>query len=212
MLSCTQTCPDLNGIVGGMHHFARHHLRPHHSLTRQMSLFKIVCFGWGILCMLVFCCQGKRYASRNRLQECGVQESGDTLRNRGRVGSHWITTQTHWPGGALGMNNSATVGDYSGPLLFLPFSGVTDRHAAPRLCGHPAWILQDVLLITPYEYQNTIRLLYSMKERKAWRSCVDFSSCEHVDFSEVLGSEAQGTLIKWLKEQLFWVGFVPVCV
>lgn len=176
-----------------------------------MSLFKIVCFGWGILCMLVFCCQGKRYASRNRLQECGVQESGDTLRNRGRVGSHWITTQTHSPGGALGMNNSATVSDYSGPLLFLPFSGVTDRHAAPRLCGHPAWILQDVLLITPYEYQNTIRLLYIMKERKAWRSCVDFSSCERVDFSEVLGEWSSGYTDKMAKRAVI-LGWFCACV
>lgn len=46
-------------------------------------------------------------------------------------------TNTHRPGGVLRMNNSATVGDYSGPLLFLPFSCVTDRHAAPRLCGQP---------------------------------------------------------------------------
>lgn len=123
----------------------------------------------------------------------------------------WITTQTHRPGGALDMNNSATVGDYSGPLLFLLFSGVTDRHAAPRLCGHPAWILQDVLLITPYEYQNTIRLFYILKGRKAWRSCVDFSSCEHVDFSEVLGDWGSGYTEKMAK-RLVILGWVCACV
>ncbi len=175
--------------MGGVHHFARHHLRPHHSLTRQMSLFKIVCFGWGILCMLVFCFQDKRYASRNRLQECGVQESGDTLRNRGRVGSHWITTQTHRPGGALGMNNSATV---------------------VIIAAHWSFCRSAVLLIamqlhacafTSLEYCKTFCLLHHMNTRtlnacytlwKDWRSCVDLSSCARVDFSEVLGEWSSG--------------------
>lgn len=150
------------------------------SFTYQTNVSKIVCFGWGNLHMLVFCCQGKRDASRSRLQECGVRESGDTLRNRGRVGSHWITTQTHAgreePWAWIIQPLSVIIAAHC------CFCRVTDRHAAPRLCGHPAWILQHVLLITPYEYQNTIRLLYIRKGGKAWRSCVDFSSCVLADW------------------------------
>lgn len=63
------------------------------SFTYQINVFfKNVCLGWGNMCMLVFYCECKRYASKHRREECGVQESGDTLRSGGRVG---ITTQTH---------------------------------------------------------------------------------------------------------------------
>lgn len=123
-----------------------------------MSLFKNVCLGWGKMCMLVFYCEGRRNTSRNRHEECGVQESGI---HSGVVGGLAVFglqhKHTHRPGGAPRMNNSATVGDYSGPLLFLPFSCVTDRHAAPRLCGHPAWILQDVWLL----HDMNTRTLYA---------------------------------------------------
>ncbi len=153
MLSCTQTCPDLNGIVGGVHHFARHHLRPHHSLTRQMSLFKIVCFGWGILCMLVCCCQGKRYASRNRLQECGVQDSGDTLRNRGRVA-------------VIGLQHKHTGREEPWAWIIQPLSVIIAAHCC--FCRSAVLLIamqHHACAVTPHEYCKTFCLLHHMNTR-----------------------------------------------
>lgn len=93
---------------------------------------------------------------------------------------------THGPGGVLRMNNSATVGDYSGPLLFLPFSCVTDRHAAPRLCGQPCMNTAPRFAYYTIWIPEHYTLVMHSERKKDLGSSVDFSSCKPVDFTEVL--------------------------
>lgn len=119
------------------------------SVTYQTNVCVLDCVFWLGKCMHAgVLLQGKHYTSRNGLQECDVQESGDTL------SSHWITTQTH------------TGREEPRAWIIQPLSVIIAVHCC--FCSSAVLLIamqRHACAVTPHEYCKTFCLVRHMKTR-----------------------------------------------